>query len=172
MLNHEHESHLLACLSPSLGSSLTAKLSPPVPQTLYSLSITNCVAPPRPTPPLFSLCPALIALCSNIGWKHSLSLFRRDERGHGERRRKGRKRKTNKREAAVQPETEWKESTAYLDKPPSLCRVCVCARVCALRPAERHSLIKTLLDDRGRRLTDRQPLFSPASLSGIMELGV
>lgn len=166
MLNHEHESHSLACLSPSLGSSLPAKLSPPVPQTLYSLSITNCVAPPRPTPPLFSLCPALIALCSNIGWKHSLSLFRRDERGHGERRRKGRKRtvaerQTKERRRFSRRQNGRRALRIWINLPPR--RVCVCARVCALRPAERHSLIKTLLDDRGRRRTDRHP-FSPLHL--------
>lgn len=109
-----------------------AKLSPPVFQTLNSLSITNCAAPPHPSPPLFLFVRHWSFGVQTSAEKHSLSLFRRDERGAhrgNEKRRGGMAAETDRqagREMVVPRETEWEASPMYLDKP----LPAQCARVC------------------------------------------
>lgn len=133
----------LFSLLPSPCSPLT-KLSPPVFQTLNSLSITNCVAPPRTSPPLFLFVRHWSLSVQTSAEKHSLSLFKRDERGHGERER-GRERRNGSRDRQTEGDGGWDGDRMggvplriWINLSLSSVGLCV------LGPAERHSLIKTL----------------------------
>lgn len=136
------------------------KLSPPVFQTLNSLSITNCVVPPHSSPPLFPFVRHWSLGVQTSAEKRSLSLFRSDERGHGERKRRAeewQERQTNReRQWFRRRQKERRALSIWINL--TLCAVCVCV-FWGL-----HSLIKTLLDDRGRRQTDSFFLFPCLSL--------
>lgn len=158
MLNHEDKSHSSSrcsqqspplCLFLPLTSpcSRLTKLSPPVFQTLNSLSITNCVVPPHPSPPLFPFVRHWSLGVQTSAEKHSLSLFGSDERGHAERKRKAeewQQRQTNREKLRFRQRQNGRRALS----------IWINLFLCACVFWGLYSLIKTLLDDRGRRQTD------------------
>lgn len=145
MLNHEHECAVLLpqssppCLASVFSSphifllssygAVASRLSD------FEFSVNNQLCcPSPPLTPALSLCPALIARCSNMGWKtQPVTLQARWEGATEGVREAARGRmavETGKqRETVLQTEADWEESPAYLGKPLSQS-----VHVCVLGP--------------------------------------
>lgn len=159
ILNHEHESHLSSCLS---HSPLLSVFSPRIPLQAVASSLSDfestvnnqlcCPSPPL-TPALFPL-----SGIDRSVFKHRLKNTACHSSGamrggHRERERKAeeewQQRQTNRERRWFRRRQNGRRALRIWINH-SLCAVCVCV----LGPAESlHSLIKTLLDDRGDRQT-------------------